>query len=232
VAAEDGLKPIEEIEVGDKVWAMDPESGEMALKEVLTAYKREIDKLYIIKIEAETIETTREHPFWIQGKGWVEAGNLVEGDEVITRQKRESVINRITVKTGEYKVYNLKVRDIHTYLVGEVSALVHNSCDEDELLYRGAPSHTERGRLARRGIVEPRGTSRDYLAHVRGEDVATDVTSWTTSRREARRFGDITLVVRRRDVANRIVPHPAPGLYMHENEVLIRGRLYGVRQYE
>jgi RHS repeat-associated protein len=137
VATEDVLKPIEEIKVGDHVWALDPEKGEARLAEVSAAYERKADRLYIIELEGETIETTREHPFWVRGKGWIEAGNLVEGDKVTTREKGELVIQRITVKTGEYKVYNLKVKDIHTYFVSDSKVLVHNACKQDKPLSKG-----------------------------------------------------------------------------------------------
>jgi RHS repeat-associated protein len=135
VATENGPKPIEKIEVGDKVWAMDPGKGEARLAEVSAAYERKTNRLYIIELEGETIETTREHPFWVKGKGWVEAGNLVEGDKITTREKARIDIRKITVKPGDYKVYNLKVKDIHTYFVSVLKVLVHNNnkCPYDNM---------------------------------------------------------------------------------------------------
>jgi len=97
-------------------------------------------------------------------------------------------------------------------------------------LYRGVPSNTERGRLAKQGIVCPRGDSRDYVRHIRGEDVETDVTSWTRNRDVAKRFGDIILTLDEDDVKDLIVPHPLPTRYPHEQEVLFRGPLENVPQ--
>lgn len=78
------------------------------------------------------------------------------------------------------------------------------------------------------GIVRPRGSSHDYAAHVLGEGVATDVTSWTSDSTVAKKFGDIILKIDDSNLQDRIVPHPFPGRYPHEGEVLIRGLLENV----
>ena len=33
-------------------------------------------------VEGEEIKTTPSHPFWVAGKGWVAAGDLMVGDKV------------------------------------------------------------------------------------------------------------------------------------------------------
>ena len=59
-------------------------------------------------------------------------------------------------------------------------------------LFRGVPvSGTEKARLGAMGIAKPRGTRLDYDAlrrHVEGADIDSGVTSWSTSRDQARRF--------------------------------------------
>jgi hypothetical protein len=98
------------------------------------------------------------------------------------------------------------------------------------LLYRGVPRNTARGRHALAGRVRPRGTSTDYVTHVQGGPVDTDVTSWTRDESVARKFGDVILVVDEDDVRPRVVnPHPLPSRYPQEQEVLIRGPLDNVR---
>lgn len=102
-------------------------------------------------------------------------------------------------------------------------------------LYRGVPSSTPRGKQALHGIVQPRGTESGYgayLKHVKGEDVLSDVTSWTRDPDVARSFGDIILEVDEAAVKNRIVPHPAPYLYPHESEILIQGTLNNVKRVQ
>lgn len=100
-------------------------------------------------------------------------------------------------------------------------------------LYRGVPSNTIRGKLAKQGVVKPRGTESGYsayLKHVKAEDVLSDVTSWTPDPAVARSFGDVILEVDATSIRNRIVPHPAPHLYPHESEVLIQGILNNVKR--
>jgi hypothetical protein len=79
---------------------------------------------------------------------------------------------------------------------------------------------------ALRGIAIPRGTSTDYLGHIRGEDVQTDVTSWTLELTTACRFGDIILEIDFDTVRDRVVePHPLPLKYQ-EREVLVKGPVH------
>ena len=119
--------------------------------------------------------------------------------------------------------------------------LVHNAtggkcplgvADSDEYLYRGVPSNTERGRLAKLGIVKPRGrlSGQDaYYRHVHNDpNVKADVTSWSRLKSVAKRFGDTILRVRLKDVQNRIKTHPDPAFKPDEAEVLIQGTLNNV----
>ena len=97
------------------------------------------------------------------------------------------------------------------------------------LLYRGVPGNTPRGQDALNGRVRPCGTSTDYSSHVMDDPVNADVTSWSTSERIARRFGDVILVIDMDEVLSRIVPNPLADRH-GEEEVLVRGALDGVRR--
>ena len=61
INAEHGQIPIEQIKVGDKVWAFDESSGTIDLKEVLQTTQRECDHAVGLYTARETIETTVEH---------------------------------------------------------------------------------------------------------------------------------------------------------------------------
>jgi predicted RNA binding protein YcfA (HicA-like mRNA interferase family) len=121
-------KPIEEIEIGDKVLAKDDETGEMAYKEVEWLYQRDVEETYNITVGGEVITTTDEHPFWIVGKGWVESKNLVVGDVLTTTDDKELAIEKIEVKKEHKTVYNFKVKDFHTYFVSNLGIWTHNAC--------------------------------------------------------------------------------------------------------
>ncbi|MFC3341605.1 polymorphic toxin-type HINT domain-containing protein [Paenibacillus abyssi] len=128
VITDEGEKPIEEIEVGDKVLAKDDETGEMAYKEVEWLFQRDVEETYNITVGGEVITTTDEHPFWIVGKGWVEAQHLAVGDVLTTSDGKELAIEKIEVKQEQKTVYNFKVKDFHTYFVSNLGIWTHNAC--------------------------------------------------------------------------------------------------------
>lgn len=126
VHTELGLKNIEEIQTGDKVWAYNEETEETALQKVLYTMEKESDHTVEIVTENETIETTALHPFYVNGK-WKEASELEKGDRIITQNKEEIVIKSVEFKYTSQKVYNFEVAHWHTYFVGENLFLVHNA---------------------------------------------------------------------------------------------------------
>lgn len=131
---DEGDKPIEEIKVGDRVFAKDEASGEFAYKEVGELYQREVEETYYITVGDEVITTTIEHPFWIIGKGWVESKNLVVGDLLITLDGEELVIKKIEIKKEHVAVCNFMVKDFHTYFVSSLGIWTHNACKPINLL--------------------------------------------------------------------------------------------------
>ena len=69
VTTEDGQKPIEEIQVGDKVLSEDETTGEVAVKTVTETYVNETDELVHIGVNGETISATPSHPFYEKHHG-------------------------------------------------------------------------------------------------------------------------------------------------------------------
>ena len=134
VYTSDGLVCIEDVEVGDSVWAYNSETGETELKEVLNVWVKETDEiLHVSTSDGETIDTTTNHPFYVEYKGWVAAGDLDVGDILYTADGDEVEVTDIELeKLAEpITVYNLEVEDFHTYFVGEYGVLVHNYGDID-----------------------------------------------------------------------------------------------------
>ena len=88
VKTEDGDKHIEDIKEGDKVWACDPTTGETGLKEVKQTFVNETEELVHLSvsdgIDAQNIETTPSHPFYVVGYGFRYASELRIGDKVRT----------------------------------------------------------------------------------------------------------------------------------------------------
>ena len=92
VAAENGQKRIDEIKVGDKVWAFNVETRESELKTVTKVYVHSVDEILHLYTDEGDIDTTANHPFYVVGKGWVAAGDLVVGDEVFNLDGTTSVV--------------------------------------------------------------------------------------------------------------------------------------------
>ena len=129
VKTEEGYKAIEEIEVGDKVWSWDEETGEQALKPVVRLFRNKKDTIVHIDVAGEHIETTQGHPFYVVGKGWVKAGELEKGQKLKLYDGREVEIESVSTKeSGPVITYNFEVKDNHTYYVTNADVLVHNTC--------------------------------------------------------------------------------------------------------
>ncbi|WP_010503351.1 polymorphic toxin-type HINT domain-containing protein [Paenibacillus elgii] len=128
VLTDKGEKPIEEIEVGDKVLAKNDEAGDIAYKEVEWLFQRDVEETYNITVGGEVITTTNEHPFWIIGKGWIKSKDLVAGDVLTTSDGKELAIEKIETKKEHKTVYNFRVKDFHTYFVSSIGIWTHNSC--------------------------------------------------------------------------------------------------------
>jgi hypothetical protein len=68
------------------------------------------------------------HPFYVNGRGWVAAGDLNEGDELCLESGETAYVTGTELeKLAEpITVYNLEVADYNTYFVGDNAVLVHN----------------------------------------------------------------------------------------------------------
>ena len=133
VATEDGLKPIENIEVGDKVLAYDEETGEQAYKKVVRLFRNETYEWYHIFVNDEEIVCTGGHPFYsTKYDKFVAAKDLETDDKLLFSNGEYGIINQIEVEvlSKPQTTYNFEVEDFHTYYVGENEVLTHNKCGE------------------------------------------------------------------------------------------------------
>ena len=126
IQTKDGLKDIEDIEVGDEVLGYDEENGETAYYPVSHTFTREVPQLIEISLHGDTILTTSEHPFYTKNKGWVEAQDLKVCDQLLDQEGGEVVILDIRKIQEVTQVYNFEVQGVHNYFVSEEGVLVHN----------------------------------------------------------------------------------------------------------
>ncbi|WP_342470622.1 polymorphic toxin-type HINT domain-containing protein [Promicromonospora iranensis] len=129
----DGDRPIEEIAVGDKVWAHNLETGTDELQLVVDTFVRTTTELFHLTVNGERVSTTAEHPFMVHGRGWLDAAFLKPGDLLVTPEGTTVAIESIETETRDdadaETVYNFHVATQHNYYVhaGDVAFLVHNA---------------------------------------------------------------------------------------------------------
>lgn len=105
VATADGEKPIEEIKVGDQVYATDPETGESGLFTVTDTFSHTAEAVMEIEIGTDRIRATPEHPFWVEGHGWTKAGDLHPGDCVASLEGKCRPVRSLRRIEGHVTVY-------------------------------------------------------------------------------------------------------------------------------
>ena len=135
VKTAEGDVPIEDISVGDLVYAHNPETGETELKTVVNTFINESTELVHVFANGEEIICTNEHPFYSPVKGWTEACQLRAGDILVSLNGEYIVVEQVQheILEAPIKVYNFEVKDFHTYFVGDGSGvLVHNMCKTND----------------------------------------------------------------------------------------------------
>ncbi|SHN02827.1 Pretoxin HINT domain-containing protein [Anaerosporobacter mobilis DSM 15930] len=78
-----GLKAIETIQAGDQVIATNPDTFQTEEKTVVETFINKTTCIVKIFIQNEVICTTMNHPFYVKGQGFLAAGKLSIGDEIM-----------------------------------------------------------------------------------------------------------------------------------------------------
>lgn len=129
VLTETGMKNIEDIVIGEKVYSINTDNNQRELKEVSSIFRGYTNETYELEIRDELVKTTPKHQFYIIDKGWLRAYELQEGDEIVAKDNSNFVIEKIEHKFHEeaIPVYNLTVEGYHNYLITTYELLVHNA---------------------------------------------------------------------------------------------------------
>jgi hypothetical protein len=139
-----GLTAIAALTIGTPVLAYNEATGDTGYYAVTQTHKNQDQDITYLTISGEAIETTSNHPFYLEKqvdnsqrpiiKGhetlsnrWVGAGDLKPGDTIRKANGSSGVVQFVkTVKERSIK-YNLTVDTAHTYFVGIGQWLVHNT---------------------------------------------------------------------------------------------------------
>ena len=131
IAIETGFVGIESIKPGDLVLSTNADTMETGYKKVLEKYVRKTRELIHIIAGGEEIVSTPDHPYYVAGRGFVNACQLCIGSPLLDSDGKilevEQIYKEQLEKNEEVTVYNFQVEDWHTYHVGEMEVLVHNA---------------------------------------------------------------------------------------------------------
>lgn len=124
IQTDKGLKPIEEIEAGDKVLSYNEDTRFLEYQEVLQKFTRYADDIYTVSVEGESkpLNVTSEHPFFVRtyrardslisgddDGEWRETQHLQVGDEIRLASGLWTRVLAIQFK-GEGQIYNFKFK--------------------------------------------------------------------------------------------------------------------------
>ncbi|MEV4659073.1 LamG-like jellyroll fold domain-containing protein [Micromonospora sp. NPDC049301] len=172
-------RPIEDVNVGDKVMATDPVAGKSEPKQVTQLHRNTDKDLTDLTVRDQDgkvtkVETTWHHPFWNASKRkWDDAKDLKPGTKLLVKGKGAVTVVAVLNKLGVEEMRDLTVADIHTYfvVVGDEPVLVHNCGGAED-------GHHATCECATGG--QARGSNGRWL-----EDPDADGSDWgTTERRE------------------------------------------------
>ncbi|WP_018751033.1 polymorphic toxin-type HINT domain-containing protein [Paenibacillus sanguinis] len=96
--------------------------------EVVQLHRNEKNTTYKLSVGNQIIETTDNHPFRVDSKGWVFAVDLKVSDELVQSNGNHLKIDNIEIvhHDEKAKAYNFTVADFHTYFVSSLGIWVHN----------------------------------------------------------------------------------------------------------
>ncbi len=129
MASERGGVPIDRLQAGDAVLALDLNVGAVCVQKVSKVIRVNAIETLELDFGDEVIGCTPAHRFYT-GR-WVAARELSAGDRVLRSDGRWQELKDVQRSPGIQPVFNLEVEGLHNFLVGQSRLLVHNVKDED-----------------------------------------------------------------------------------------------------
>jgi hypothetical protein len=141
----------------------------LAYKEVTALYRNQRDDIIKLFVGDQVIQTTDNHPFWVEGKGWVFADELQAGDKLQKADGSNLTIDKVEFdKLDEpVTVYNFTVADYHTYYVTDIGIWVHNTNCGD----KGKPEATKHSNYRKTETGRPVGVVVNDIQRARTKDI-------------------------------------------------------------
>jgi len=124
--ADDSVKRVIDVSVGDMVKARDLTDGKMVTRQVGAKYRGDQDHYYLIN---GALKVTGTHPVLTDSGKWVMVSDLKKGDKIVSLDNEIEITTFEKVK-HDHRVYFLSVDNCHNYFVsayGKHFYLIHNT---------------------------------------------------------------------------------------------------------
>ena len=120
-----GPRPIESLDVGDRVLTQDTKSGKLGYHPILVVHRNPPSPTFKVDLDGQPVVSSHFHRFWVAGKGWVMARDLKVGDPIRTL----GGVAKVTAIEADkvQPVFNLDVADDADFFAGPSAALVHDN---------------------------------------------------------------------------------------------------------
>jgi hypothetical protein len=121
----DGFRPIESIQVGDRVLSQNSSTGLLEFQPVVAVVHNRPGPTLKVTVDGESITVTGIHRFWKAGQGWTMARELKPGD----RLRMIGGVAEVCAVEAErvQPVFNLDVAENRDFFVGSQGMLVHDN---------------------------------------------------------------------------------------------------------
>lgn len=118
--------PIDSLKIGDLVYSYNFENNIIEESQVVNKIHSEVNSIYKICLENESILVTAEHPFYVFNKGWIPVKELKLGDKLRLSTNNGVEIKDIKISNVKTIVYNIEVEKNNNFFITNMKILVHN----------------------------------------------------------------------------------------------------------
>ena len=123
---DEGKVVIDDIQIGQSVYSRNKNDHKDHVQKVTKTFGRTAPSYYLLTTEFETIKVTKEHPLWLQGKGWTKVSEVAANDVIASLDGDVLIFDNKKVETP-LQVYNFSVANTPNYFVGESKIWAHNA---------------------------------------------------------------------------------------------------------
>ena len=118
-------RKINKIKEGDIIYSYDDASGEVVTKKVKKVHINKTKELCLVYLNNEVLTTTRDHPLFVDGLGYVNAGDLQVGYLLKSPDGKDYKVTKVEFKSldSEQEMYSLELENGSSFMVGKTGVV-------------------------------------------------------------------------------------------------------------